>query len=248
MFQKNYLGINDKKVTKPEVYDMEITKAEKDISSYIGRMLRETFGRGPSHVICTLSSPTLAVHLADFLSPMEKSLLANQDGEVYVQKNRDLLMETIIKDITSYIEAALGTKVDEFFYDWNLQTSTGMFIITLSKTATSISDYRNREKVERELAKVTKLAQKEPVEIYSTMLNKRQLMIVRKGIMVPIEKELIKFGFTEQLTIAKRDLEKRLIIEHKRNFENYLNTKIIDKFTFWNFEKDTSYIIFILQS
>ncbi len=77
MFQKNYLGINDKKVTKPEVYDMEITKAEKDISSYIGRMLRETFGRGPSHVICTLSSPTLAVHLADFLSPMEKSLLAN---------------------------------------------------------------------------------------------------------------------------------------------------------------------------
>ena len=133
---------------------MEKTKAEKDISSYIGRMLRETFGRGPSHVICTLSSHTLAVHLADFLSPMEKSLLANQDGEVYVQKNRDLLMETIIRDITSYIEAALGINVDEFFYDWNLQTSTGMFIITLLKTTTSISDYRNREKVERELARL----------------------------------------------------------------------------------------------
>ena len=123
-----------------------------------------------------------------------------------------------------------------------------MFIITLLKTTTSISDYKNREKVERELAKVTKLAQKEPEEIYSTMLNKRQLMIVRKGLMVPIEKELIKFGSTEQLTIAKRDLEKRLIKEHKGNFENYLNTKIIEKFTFWNFEKDTSYIIFILQS
>ena len=222
--------------------------AEKEISSYIGRVLRETFGRGPAHVICTISSPFLVVHLSNFLSPMEKSLLANQEGAVYVQKNRDLLMETIIKDITSYIEAALATKVDEFFYDWNLQTSTGMFIITLLKAETNIIEYRNRKKVEQEIAKVTKFAQKEPEETYSMLLNKRQLLLVRKGIMVPIEKELLKFGFTEQLTIAKRELEKRLIKERINNFEEYLNTKIIDKFTFWNFEKDTSYIIFILQN
>lgn len=225
---------------------MEKTITEKDISSYIGRVLRETFGRGPSHVICTISEPYLAVHLANFLSPMEKSLLANQDGTVYVQKNRDLLMETISKDITSYIEATLGTEVDEFFYDWNLPSSTGMFIITLSRTATSFSDYKNRELVEQELAKVSKLAQKVPEETYSTLLNKRQLMLVREGILVPIEKELIKFGFKEQLMIAKRDLEKSLIKEHKSKFEEYLNCKIIEEFTFWDFEKDTSYIIFIL--
>lgn len=146
------------------------------------------------------------------------------------------------------LEAALGTKVDEFFYDWNLQASTGMFIITLSRTATSISEYKNREKVEQELSEVSKLAQKKPDETFSTLLNKRQLMLVREGILVPIEKEFIKFGFTEQLMIAKRDLEKRLINEHKSNFESYLNAKIIEEFTFWNFKKDTSYIIFILQN
>ena len=227
---------------------MEKTIAEKEISSYIGRMLRENFGRGPTHVICTISSPFLVVHLADFLSPMEKSLLANQDGDIYVQKNRDLLMETIIKDITSYIEAALSIKVDEFFYDWNLQTSTGMFITTLTKTEININEYPNREKVERELAIVTKHAQKQPEDIYSMLLNKRQLLLVRKGIMVPIEKELLRFGFTEQLTIAKRELEKRLIKKHLKIFEGYLNTHIIDQFTFWNFTKDTSYIIFILQN
>ena len=227
---------------------MEKIIVEKEISSYIGRMLRENFGRGPTHVICSISSPFLVVHLANFLSPMEKSLLANQDGAVYVQKNRDLLMDSIIKDISTYIEAALSTKVDEFFYDWNLQTSTGMFIITLKNAETIIHEYPNKEKVEYELEIVSALAQKKPEEIYSMLLNKRQLLLVRKGIMVPIEKELIKFGFTEQLMIAKRELEKRIIKKHCNKFESYLRTKIIEQFTFWNFKKDTSYIIFILQN
>ena len=227
---------------------MEKVIAEKEISSYIGRMLRENFGRGPTHVICTISSPFLVVHLANFLSPMEKSLLANQDGALYVQKNRDLLMESIIKDITTYIEAALSTKIDEFFYDWNLQTSTGMFIITLRETEMNIHEYPNKDKVEKELEIVSAIAQKKPEETYSMLLNKRQLLLVRRGIMVPIEQELIKFDFIEQLTIAKRELEKRLIKDHLNKFEGYLNTKIIDQFTFWNFTKDTSYIIFILQN
>ena len=36
-----------------------------------------------------------------------------------------------MNDIISYIELTLNQKVNEFFYDWNLDCLTGMFIIRL---------------------------------------------------------------------------------------------------------------------
>jgi len=66
--------------------------------------------------------------------------------------------------------------------------------------------------------------------------------------LIRIEKEFIRLGFKENLMIAKRNLEKKLLKERRKNFEGHLNRKVIDEFTFWNFEEDSSYIILILDS
>ena len=220
---------------------------EKDIGSYIGRLLRESFGRGPGHVLATLAYPFLAVHLSNFLSPIEKSLIANNNS-IYVHKTRDLVMETLMNDIISYIELTLNQRVNEFFYDWNLDCLTGMFIIRLDGHHCEHDSYPNKENVEREMIDISRIAQKEPEEIYSHMLNKRQLILVRKGILIHIEKEFIRLGFKENLMIAKRNLEKKLLKERRKNFEDHLNRKVIDEFTFWNFKDDSSYIILILDT
>ncbi|WP_455660827.1 Na-translocating system protein MpsC family protein [Pradoshia sp.] len=226
---------------------MDKISAEKEISSYIGGLLRENFGRGPGHVLATLAYPFLAIHLSNFLSPMEKSLMANNKS-IYVHKTRDLMMETLMKDINSHIELTLNLKVCEFFYDWNLECLTGMFIIRLEGNQCDVIPYQNKEKVEEEMIKVSSIAQKAPEVIYSRMLNKRQLILVRKGILIRIEKEFINLGFKENLMIAKRNLEKRLLKERRIHFEEHLNRKIIDEFTFWDFKEDSSYIILILES
>lgn len=226
---------------------MNKLSVEKEISSYIGRLLRENFGRGPGHVLATWSHPFLSVHLSNFLSPMEKSLMANNKS-IYVHKTRDLMMETLMKDITSYIELTLNQTVSEFNYDWNLDHMTGMFIIRMKGHDCEIVPYPNKEKVEEVMIEVSAIAQKKPESIYSHLLNKRQLILVRKGILINIEKEFIKLGFKENLMIAKRNLEKRLLKERRRDFEAHLNKKVIDEFTFWNFERDSSYIIFILEA
>ena len=160
---------------------------EKEIGSYIGRLLRENFGRGPGHVIATLAYPFLAVHLSNFLSPIEKSLIANNNS-IYVHKTRDLVMETLMNDIISYIELTLNHRVKEFFYDWNLDCLTGMFIIRLDGHHCEHDPYPNKENVEREMVYISRMAQKEPEEIYSHMLNKRQLILVRKGILIRLKK------------------------------------------------------------
>ncbi|WP_197280065.1 Na-translocating system protein MpsC family protein [Bacillus sp. FJAT-27251] len=87
---------------------------EKEIAGFIGRLLRDQFGRGPGGVHCTLSSAFLTVHLTSFLSPMEKSLIERKQG-IYVHKTRDLLMERIINEITSFTELTLKKEIDDFY-------------------------------------------------------------------------------------------------------------------------------------
>lgn len=226
---------------------MELIDLEKEISGYIGRLLRENFGRGPSNVFCTISSPYVSIYVTNFLSPMEKTLMGNQQS-VYVQKTRDLMMDTLEKEITAYIEDHTEEKVKEFYYDWNLDAKTGMFHFVLeNEHPMGFESYYNQGEVHKEISDLSMSIQKAPKQTFSKLLNERTLVIVREGILISIEKEFIHLGFQETLKIAKKTLEKRVIINHKRNFERFLNAQLVDCFVDWNFDKDKSYTLFIIR-
>lgn len=227
---------------------MSKNSLEKNISSFIGRLLREHFGRGPGNVVCTVSGPYVVSHISNFLSPMEKSLM-DSDQTVYVEKTRDIIMETLNKEITSFIELNADGRVEEFYYDWNLAAKTGMMVAILSSSEKEnpmpqLNNYENSDAVHKEIIQISTEVQKPPEETYSIMLNSRTLLIIRKGIFISLEKELIRLGFQETLRIAKRNVEKRLLLQHKPEFEEYLNADLTDIFVDWNFDKDKSYILF----
>ncbi|MFT9599518.1 Na-translocating system protein MpsC family protein [Mesobacillus sp.] len=227
---------------------MEVAMLEKEISGYIGKLLRENFGRGPGNVFCTVSKPFVSIYITNFLSPMENTLLTNQQS-VYVQKTRDLMMDTLEEEIKSYIELNTKDKIKEFYYDWNLDEKTGMLLFIFDKDQPyNFDSYDNKKLVEKETIELSMEIQKAPEETHSKLLNERTLIIVRQGILISLEKEFIQLGFQETLKIAKRNLEKKVITQHQSSYERYLNAKITDYFVDWNFDKDKSYTLFILKS
>lgn len=117
---------------------MEVAMLEKEISGYIGKLLRENFGRGPGNVFCTISRPFVSIYITNFLSPMENTLLTNQQS-VYVQKTRDLMMENLEEEIKSYIEFNTKDKIKEFYYDWNLDENQECYYSFLKKISHIIS-------------------------------------------------------------------------------------------------------------
>ncbi|WP_404407068.1 Na-translocating system protein MpsC family protein [Jeotgalibacillus malaysiensis] len=225
---------------------MNIKKFEKDLGSFVGKLLRDHFGKGPGAVFATLAPPYITIYLKDFLSPMENKLLDNKQNKS-VEKIRDMLMPALIEEIKAYVKMYTDLQINEFYYDWNLDSQSGMFIGVDSQLDPYNQSYENQDKVHNEIIKVSEEAQKAPGEIYSHLLNPRTLIVTRHDIFIAIEKEMIKLGFQETLTLAKRDLEKRYLEEHKQKLEKYLEAEIENTFATWNFDLDKGIITFILK-
>ncbi|CAM3667207.1 hypothetical protein GCM10009865_03610 [Aeromicrobium ponti] len=225
---------------------METAVLEKEINSYMGHLLREKFGRGPGNIFCSVSDSLIAIYITGFLTPLEKSLLDHQKVD-YVQRTRDLLMENLKGEIQSQLEAYIKKEVKEIFYDWNLDGQTGMVLALISELDSNENNYKHSKKVNDVIDQVSIEAEKSPDVIYSVKIDDRKLIVVRKGILVSIERELIELGYEETLRIAKRNQEKRLIGEHISALESYLNTGVADYFIDWDFDGDKSYILFILK-
>jgi uncharacterized protein YbcI len=224
-----------------------INKQSVEVSSYISKILRDYFGKGPESVHVSLGKTFIIVYIRNFLSPTEKVLL-NQKQDESVQQTRDLVMHTLIPEIKAYIKIITGMEIREFYYDWGLHNKSAMF--TGICTDTSSIDFPIQEEFTGKTELITEIinlsseSEKKPEEIYACQLNHRSILVIRNGILVRIEKQLIRQGMQEQLKLAKRTLEKGLL-HNNNHFEGILDTKIIDIFVDWDFDLDKSVIVIV---
>lgn len=219
------------------------------IASYVGRILRETFGKGPESVYVSMGQTFISIYLRNFLSPSEK-ILMEQNDEMMVHQLRDKLMETILPDVNAYIGVTTGIKLREIYYDWSLHNRNGLLFGIAPEPFTGtpplFEPYKGKEAVEYEIMKISQQAQKAPEELYSAELNPRTLVVIRNGILIRIEKELCRLGHKDLLRRIKRHLEKSYL-HNSSIFESALSKQVIDSFVDWDFELDKSIMVFILN-
>ncbi|WP_079525985.1 Na-translocating system protein MpsC family protein [Halobacillus hunanensis] len=226
---------------------MDKKSLQSEVASYIGKLLRDNFGKGPSSVYASIEEPYITIYLRGFLAPMER-VLVGQDNEMKVEETRDLLMYQLLPEIKATLKLMTGFQVNEMYYDWSLTNQSGMFVCTISdceENENESLDYSAKEKLHDEITRVSELAEKAPEKVESYMLNSRTLLIIREGILVRIEKELIRSGFSEVLKLTKRKLEKTLL--RQSYCETILEQEVLDVFADWDFDQDKSYILFILK-
>ncbi|WP_106495779.1 Na-translocating system protein MpsC family protein [Lentibacillus sp. Marseille-P4043] len=228
---------------------MADNQRQTELASYIGKLLRDSFGKGPESIFVTIEKSVVTIYLRNFMSPMEKALL-DQDQVGIFQKTRDSLMKTLIPEIKAYIKIVTGMEMSEFYYDWGLHNRSGIFIgigADLDTENLWLSEsYEGKEQVHQEIMRLSKQVEKAPAEIYSHRLNPRTLLLFRNDILVNIEKELIRQGYAEILRITKRTLEKTYL-HNNNHFESILDTSVIDIFVDWDFDKNKSAIVFITK-
>ncbi len=159
-------------------------------------------------------------------------------------------METIIPQLNTFIEVRTGKKVREFYYDWNLHNKSAMFTSISSDPFTSEEvlqeQYKQRDLINKEIIDISERAEKSPEEIYSCQMDDRTIVVIRNGILVRIEKELIRLGNSELLKRVKRNLEKHYLHNNSR-LEWIFNHHIVDALVDWDFNLDKSVIVLKLN-
>ncbi|MGP4074281.1 DUF2294 domain-containing protein [Halobacillus sp. K22] len=227
---------------------LENKSLNSEIAGYIGKLLRDNFGKGPTSVYVSIKDPFVSIYLKDFLAPIER-LLVGQKNYHKVEETRDLMLEELIPEIKANLRVSADLHIKNFYYDWSLENKTGVLLGVMDKNESCVRQefpaFTNKEKLEEEMIKVSEIAQKAPDHLDSIYLNNRTLVMERKGILTELEKELIRSGNEEQLILSKRQLEKRLM--DLKIFESILGVHIRDVFVDWDFYLDISYLILIVE-
>lgn len=199
-------------------------------------------------MIAVLQTPFLVVHLLDFYIPSEQLLLKRSETK-WVAKTRDILLNGVKPELLQGLAAITGSNIKELYADWNLEKESGMFIAILDAEADQAllesPAEVNTGALKEKVITISKKTQKEPDFIAVYWLNDDTILIERKGIMVEIEKELIKNGVIEELRLAKRTVEHRIMEFIK--LEPIFNQEIKEMFVDWNFEEDKAYMVFCLD-
>jgi len=177
---------------------MDIKAQQTKLANNVGKLLRDNFGKGPEAVHVTIYEPYVVIYVSGFVSPMEQVLL-NQNEELQVMTTRELLVKTLEPQITGQIKGITDLDIQHLYYDWNLDHHSGIFVgVCLDDLKADLTEgdpYPGKQAIHDRIIKMSEIAQKGPEKISSYKLSDRTLVIVREGILVAIEKQLISLGF-----------------------------------------------------
>ncbi|MFP4974172.1 Na-translocating system protein MpsC family protein [Paenibacillus sp. CN-4] len=224
---------------------MSTTDFTNQLSSFTGRLLRERFGKGPESIYASVGKQCIALHIRNFIGPVEKFLLSKEEEQAF-RYTRELLMKSLLPELSAYLKEEMAVEVSEIFYDWGIHNASGMIVALVKTEERAADDYAGREEVHAQITEVSRKVQKAPEYIDSWWLNPRTLIIKREGILIPLEKELILLGYENTLKTTKRKMEKRYL-EDTTTIAPMLGKELADIYVDWDFDTDTSIIAYTFR-
>ncbi|MEH7384473.1 Na-translocating system protein MpsC family protein [Bacillus sp. JJ1521] len=221
-----------------------ITKQEEltHISSYVSKLIKSKFGKGPETCFTSISDQYIVVHIKKFMTKIESELLKKEDFAT-AGKIRKNIMKDLLDPIQEMLEETCGKPIIQIYQDWNFQKNTGVLL--------AVVNVGQRGKVENslefmllrnEISKQSEFYQYQPNELDFTKIGDTIYIIRCAGYILPIERILIEKGM--------HILEEREEIIRKRydasiyRFNKIINNDIHDIFMIWNYEINESYKIF----
>ena len=229
--------------------DAKKLQQEQMISSYIGKLLRDNFGKGPEAVFVSVGGKFITIYLRNFFSQIDK-VLQDQDQDQVISDIRELIMYTLSPKIKMYIEMVTENVISEFYYDWCLHNKTGIIVgiaqELFKNTECFCENYEGKEELENEIVRLNGYVEKAPQKITSYQINPRTIVVIGENILIKIEKEFIRKGYSQLLKTIKRDMEKAYL-HNDINYSKILNREVIDVFADWDFDLDKSIFVIIIN-
>lgn len=221
-----------------------ITKQEEltHISSYVSKLIKSKFGKGPETCYTSISDQYIIVHIKKFMTKIETELVKKEDFAT-VGRIRKNIMEDLLEPLQETLEEICDKKIIRIYQDWNFQKNTGVLLAIVNKGQRGEMEKSLEFMLLRnEISKQSEFYQYQPHELDFTKIGDTIYIIRCAGYLLPIEKILIEKGM-HILEERENNIRKRYDANIHR-FNKIINNEIHDIFMIWNYENDESYKIF----
>ncbi len=221
-----------------------ITKQEEltHISSYVSKLIKSKFGKGPETCYTTVSDQYIVVHIKKFMTKIEYELVTKEDCAT-ADKIRKNIMEDLLDPIQETLEEICNKRIIHLYQDWNFQKNTGTLLgVVNTEQKVEMENSLEFMLLRNEISKQSEFYQYQPNELDFTKIGDTIYIIRCAGYLLPIERMLIEKG-RHILEERENKIRKRYDANIYR-FNKIIKNEIRDIFMIWNYEIDESYKIF----
>ncbi|MGM7724034.1 Na-translocating system protein MpsC family protein [Metabacillus sp. Hm71] len=215
------------------------------INSYISKVLKRNFGKGPATCFTTVIEDKMFIYLNQFITPAEEVLIKN-DKAYLVNKTRSVIFETIFAEIRAEIHDVLGISYHHIHHDWNFQDNTGLIMLEASDSHNITRGTFNKDSISNAIQKICSEKHKIPEKISAPKMSSPIVYIEYTGFMSQIEQILYKKGYEDLLFEWAMEVKNTFGL-NKRLFESCIQNAIKDTFVIFNFEHDKCTLVFYLK-
>ncbi|WP_411348800.1 hypothetical protein [Paenibacillus sp. WLX2291] len=205
-------------------------------------LCQSQFGRKPHSIEMSLHSAGISLMFKDLIDFTDARLPENKDKRymhVFI-----LLQQFISPILSKRIVNIFHKEIAHVFIDWQEYNNTACmtFLFQDWQAAVSYEQYEAQESLHDEISRVTKDVEKSPVTVQSLWLSPKRLLVIRTGLLIYLERKLVRKGFSNSLRIAKRELELERF-KQEIDYSQLVNQSLHSAYLDWKFEHDISVLL-----
>ncbi|WP_249900223.1 Na-translocating system protein MpsC family protein [Paenibacillus sp. PK3_47] len=217
------------------------------IESVIKEIFAASFGDKPEDVHVILENRCLIIRLERFMGKIMENLVVTKDNDA-LRSTSELIMDYLLPDFMKELKTFSDIEFDSFYYDWDDNNLSGVIVGLIKDNNYRLNEdyYPGKDEVHFQISKITYEVEKVPDSTFSFWADNNTLVVVREGLLIEIEKYLVKLDGEGALRKAKRALEKTRIIE-EGNIPIILGRRLVGIYLDWMFEMDKSVIVYVFE-
>ncbi|WP_100405816.1 Na-translocating system protein MpsC family protein [Bacillus solitudinis] len=229
---------------------MEMNKTRQEnltyLSSYLSKIIKRNFGKGPETCFTFLQGHYLLVHIRHFMTPAEEVLMEN--NELRLAKTfRSTILHAVINEFKIEIEKLLNKNFEPCISDWNYYSNTGllMFVENSIEVEQNV-EYRMKERLAQLIGQLCTNFHKVPERIECFNVHNSICIIECEGVLTEVEHILHENNCLDILTERTERL-KLHYLKYKDSFEKVFSRSVEDVYIMWDHVKNKKYIAFYLK-
>ncbi|MFS0862547.1 Na-translocating system protein MpsC family protein [Fredinandcohnia sp. 179-A 10B2 NHS] len=214
------------------------------ISSFISKLIKTKFGKGPETCYTTFSDNYVVVHVRRFMTQIEEELI-NKNENKAAKIIRTSLTEDLFEGMKEKLQERFEKTVSVVYQDWNFSNNSGILLFVLEGDACR----ENRdlglkaELLKNEIVKRSEFSFNQPREFDVTNLGNDIYIARCAGYLVPVERTIYEKGYLYLL--EEREIEIRNnYLKNIGRFERILLKELDGVFLVWDYQEDVLYTIF----